>query len=279
MEIMEIIKEAFVFPSKDIAKLAVYIVFAIVLGLLCGGGVGAAIVGIVGNNAIISVVGIILFVFGLILGFIVTGYQVSIVKSGIDLDEEVPAFVWKENLITGVKYLIMSIVYYIIPAIIIAIVGVLTNVPGNVYAIVQESAQSSLNSTMAANATAPAVTTVSNVLLGNLVTSLAITALVGLILVVIFSFIHTMGQARLANTGSLGEALNIPEAFRDLGRIGWGKVIATIILIAIIIAVINIIISFISYYVNGFGIISIIVSPYLLFFACRATGLLYSDIA
>ena len=83
----------------------------------------------------------------------------------------------------------------------------------------------------------------------------------------------------IANTDSLGDALNIPEAFKDIGRIGWGKVIAVVFLIFIIIAIINSVISGLNYYIPGISIISIVVTPYLTFFASRATGLLYSDIA
>ena len=88
-----------------------------------------------------------------------------------------------------------------------------------------------------------------------------------------------MAQSRLAKTDSLGYSLNIPEAFKDIGRIGYGKVLAVVILIFIIIAVINALITGLNSYINGIGILSIIVTPYLVFFAARATGLLYSDIA
>ena len=88
-----------------------------------------------------------------------------------------------------------------------------------------------------------------------------------------------MGQSRLAKTDNLGEALNIREAFGDIARIGYGKVIGVIILIFVIIIVINMVLTLLNSYINGIGILSIIVTPYLVFFAARATGLLYSDMA
>ena len=111
--------------------------------------------------------------------------------------------------------------------------------------------------------------------IANLMISLSITIMVALVLFVIFSFLQTMAQARLANTGSLGEALNVVEAAKDIKRIGVGKVIVVILLIIIIIAVIEMILSSVPF----LAILSIIISPYLLFFAQRAVGLLYSDIA
>ena len=88
-----------------------------------------------------------------------------------------------------------------------------------------------------------------------------------------------MGQARLANTGSLAEALNIIEAAKDLTRIGLGKVIAVVLLVIIIVAIINAILGYIFGRIPLLSIISIVIAPYLTFFTLRAYGLLYSDIA
>jgi succinate dehydrogenase/fumarate reductase cytochrome b subunit len=110
-------------------------------------------------------------------------------------------------------------------------------------------------------------------------TSLMITGAIAFVLFVIFEIIQTMAESRLANTDDLKEALNIPEAFRDIGRIGFGKVIAVIILIVVVIAVINAVLNGLNDFINGISILSIVVTPYLTFFAARATGLLYSDIA
>ncbi|WP_407422933.1 DUF4013 domain-containing protein [Methanobrevibacter sp.] len=276
MEIMEIIKEGMIFPSNDFAKLAIFIVFTVVAVLLAAVGFVLIAVGIA-DSAIWLILGIIVLIAALILGFIIIGYQVSIIKSGIDHTERAPEFVWKENMIIGVKYLIVNIVYYIIPAIIVLIIAWATNLFG--------MAQTMFIKMMNASMAAPANTTVvfENVVPQSLIisfgTTLAIVMIIAFVLFVIFAFIETMGQSRLANTGSLGDALNIPEAFKDIGRIGYGKVIAVIILIFVIMAVINAVISGLNSYINGFGILSIIVTPYLIFFSSRATGLLYSDIA
>ena len=106
-----------------------------------------------------------------------------------------------------------------------------------------------------------------------------ISIIVALVVFVIFSFFHTMAQARLANTDSLFEALNVFEAAKDITRIGVTKVIILILLVIIIISVIEAILSAIFSYVPLLSILSIIITPYLIFFAQRAIGLLYSDIA
>ena len=276
METMEIIKEAMKYPSNDLAKLAVYIALAIVAALLASFGFVFLSIGLASNSLWIFM-GIILMAAGLVVGFIIMGYQVSVIRSGIEHDEKAPEFNWKANLITGIKYLVLTIVYFIIPAIIVLIVAWATNLFGMAYAM--------MANIMAASMAAPANTTI---LIGDVVpqsllvgfgTALMINGLIALILFLIFAFLQTMGQSRLAKTDDLRQSLNIPEAFRDIGRIGYGKVFAVVILIFVIIMVINLILIGLSNAVNGIAILSIVVTPYLMFFASRATGLLYSDIA
>ena len=108
-----------------------------------------------------------------------------------------------------------------------------------------------------------------------MIVSLAVTITVALVVFLIFSFLQTMAQARLANTDSLSEALNVFEAAKDIKRIGIGKVIIVILLIIVIVAVIEMALSAIPF----LSILSVIISPYLAFFTQRAVGLLYSDIA
>lgn len=278
MEILEIIKDAFIFPTNNLEKLAIYIVLTFVVGLLMGGGVILAAFSTM-DASYLAIIGAILLILGIILALIISGYQLGIMKSGIDLDDEAPSFDWKNDLINGIKLLVVSIVYFIIPAIIVLIVGLITNVPGNVVNLINEAAVTPANATAMANSTGISLDAVSQSTMAAFGTSIAITALVAFVVFIIFAFIQTMGQARLANTGSLGEALNIPEAAKDLTRIGIGKVIAVILLVVIIVAVINAILGYLYGQVSQLSILSIIVTPYLAFFTQRASGLLYSDIA
>jgi hypothetical protein len=278
MEIMDIIKEAFIFPSNNLEKLAIYIVLTFVMGLIVAGGVITTVTG-VNNSSVYLILAAILFIISIIVALIISGYQLAILKSGIDLDDEAPSFDWKNDLITGIKLIIVNIVYMIIPAIIVGIVALITNVPGNMVKVSQEVAANSANATAIANSTAPVVANISEATAAAFVSSIAVTAIVGLILVIIFAFFLTMGQSRLANTGSLGEALNIPEAARDISRIGVGKVIAVVLLIIIVIGVIQAILGYVYGQVPQLSLLSIIVTPYLAFFSQRAYGLLYSDIA
>lgn len=275
MEIIDIIKEAFIFPSNNLEKLAIYIVLTFVMGMLLVGGIFSFVFS--SQSGAFLILGLILCIVALVLALIVGGYQLSIMKSGMDQDEDAPAFDWKNNVINGIKLIVLSIVYFIIPAIIVAIVALLTNIPGNVMQIIQEYF-TSINATAAVNSTASAVAPVSSVSWAALGTSLAITA-IAIILFIIFAFIQIMGQARLAKTGSLGNALNIIEAAKDIPRIGVGKVIAVVLLVVIVIVVVQGILGYVYGQIPQLVIISIIVTPYLKFFTQRAYGLLYSDIA
>ncbi len=117
-------------------------------------------------------------------------------------------------------------------------------------------------------------------LLGQINSTLGL--IVGIILMIVFAFALLMGACRLAKTGSLGEALNIPEAIKDITKVGVVK----ILLILIVFIVISMIVSLIVSLFGGLGdigsligaIINGIVNAYLLFFYNRSIGLAYSDI-
>ncbi len=281
MEIMDIIKEAFIFPSQNLEKLAIYIALTFLLGFLTVIGVVGFAMGVTKTDfsMIALIIGIIVSVIALVLGFIITGYQISILKSGIDLDDEAPSFVWDDNLVTGIKMLVVGIVYMIIPAIIVLIVGLITNIPGQFMEIIQNNAATSANATAIAAGSAPVLNGIPEATMAAFMGSITITVIIAVIVFIIFAFLEAMGESRLANTGSLGEALNIVEAYRDITRIGIGKVIAVLVLVIVVVAVITGILGYIYGEIPQLSILSIIVTPYLAFFTQRAKGLLYSDIA
>ena len=276
MEITEIIKESFIFPANNLKALAIYIAITFVMGILVAGGIFSALG--IQNSALYGILSFILFIIAVLVGFILSGYEIDIIKTGIDLEDLAPDFDWKADLIRGIKAIIVAIVYFIIPAIITLIVAFITNVPGNIVNVTQYINQTAVNAngTVVANSL---LEMVPDSVMSGLVGSISITLLVAAVLFIIFSFIQVMANSRLANTDSLGEALNIPEAVKDISRIGVGKVLATLILVFIVSLVIGAILSAVYQQVPQLSILNIIVTPYLMFFTNRATGLLYSDIA
>lgn len=277
MEIIDIIKEAFIFPSQNLEKLAIYIALIFVMGILAVGGVFTGVFAVV-NNSLYFILTAILVIVAILVSFIISGYQIGIVKSGIDQVDDAPSFDWLNDLVTGIKVLVVSIVYFIIPTIIVAIMALVTNIPGQLIEIGKQVSVSPANATAVASGAMP-IATISDAAAASLGTSIAITAIIGFVLFIIFAFLHTMAEARLANTGSLSDAVNVVEAFKDITRIGVGKVIAVILLSIIVVAVIQGILGYIYGQIPQLSIISIIVTPYFAFFTNRVTGLLYSDIA
>ena len=275
MEIIEIIKDALVFPSENVGTLLIFVVLSILATAFSTIGVLVYALGVV--NAEFFLWGGLAAVIAMVIGWVMSGYLISVIKSGIELDDEVPEFEWWENFTTGFNNFIVSIVYFVIPAFIVVVVGYLTNVFGNIMLVATEITSQTQNVYLGAS-TAIAADAIAQAFV-NLAVSLAVTLTVAFILFVIFSFLQTMAEARLANTGSLGEALNVFEAAKDIKRIGVGKVISVILLIIIVAGVIHVILSAIFSILPILSILSIVVTPYLLLFTQRAVGLLYSDIA
>jgi hypothetical protein len=87
-----------------------------------------------------------------------------------------------------------------------------------------------------------------------------------------------MAKCRLAKTDNLGDALAIGEAIGDISRVGLGKIIATVVVIAIVLIVIAFIIALISNWNATVGSVLLgIFAVYFVFFYNRAVGLLYSE--
>lgn len=275
MNITGIIKDAFLFPSKNIKRFAIYSLLSVLM-------VGFAFVGIIIYalgllDAQNYLFGGIFLIISMLVGFIIYGYHIKVIKSGIEHDDNVPAFKWYETFMTGFDNAIVSLVYFIIPALIVAVVWYDTNVFGNAVAIGHEFVSQIISVYKMNTSINLAITAISNTVI-NFVISLAITVTVALIVFVIFSILQTLAEARLANTGSLREALDIWGVVKDLTRIGIGKVILVLILILVITAIIEIVFTMIVLQYLVLAILYIILLPYLALFAKRALGLLYSDI-
>ena len=277
MNITEIIKDAFLFPSKNMERFAVYLVLSVLMTVFILGGTLVYPWGFfnVDNYAI----GGIYLVIALVIGFFISGYHLKVIKSGIELDDEVPVFELGENFLGGFEITIISVFYFIIQAFIIAVTTLATNVFGNAIATVQEIRLQIFNVFFMVNSADIAVDAISNAVF-NFIISLAITIAVALIVFLIFSILQSASQARLANTDSLKDALNIFETLKDIKRIGIVKVLLLVLLVLVIIAVMGVIfIILFNYLPLAVSVIYIILVPYIALAIQRLIGLAYSDIA
>lgn len=263
MDVMDIIKDSFLFPSKNIKLLLIFELLSIVAGAFSVIGTLVYVFGFINPECFMW--GGIAVIVSMLIGWVLSGYLISVIKSGIELDDDVPEFELWDNFNNGFNYFIVSIVYYIIPALIVLVVGYLTNIFGNLLVVSQEIISQSQNVYMGASTIFVSDAMIQAI--ANLAVSLAVTATVAVVLFVIFSFLQTIAGARLANTGSLTEALNIFESAKDIRRIGVGKVIILILLVIVIVTVIEMLLSFIFSHVPILSILSIIITPYLIFFA------------
>ncbi len=126
MELGEIFSDALSYPLKNIKALIIYLILGIILGIAVAGTLGGVMAGVAAKNPFATIgSGIIGIVVALILGFLISGYQLDIIKFGIERSDRGPEIDFMRQFINGVKYFIVSIVYMIIPIIIGAILAVI----------------------------------------------------------------------------------------------------------------------------------------------------------
>lgn len=126
MELGEILSDAFVYPFHNIKALVIYLVLGIILGVAISGTLVAIFAGIAAEN-LIAVIGsgIIGIIIALFLGFVISGYELDIIKYGIERRDDGPSIDLIRQFFNGVKLFAVSIVYMIIPIIIGAILAII----------------------------------------------------------------------------------------------------------------------------------------------------------
>lgn len=277
MNVGEIIKDAFLFPSKNTGRFTIYLLLSVLMVGFALGGVFTYSFGFIDAENYLT--GGMYLIISMLMGFLIMGYHIKVIKSGIELDDEVPVFELYEYFMTGFDNAVVALVYFMIPALIVMLVAYDTNLFANATALVLEFVSQIFNVFILGNSIYIAVNAVS-LALTNFLNSLLITIAVASVLFVIFSILQMMAEARLANTGSLMEALNIFEAAKDIKRIGVGKVILVLLIFVLIFVIVEIILATVlTYYLFLLSIMFLIITPYMVLVAQRIIGLLYSDIA
>ena len=126
MGVGDIIGDALAYPFSNIKALVLYAVLAIIAGIIGGatlistaasfsskGLAGFAFSGL-------TIVGIIVFILVL---FLIEGYGLDIIKYGIERRADSPGIDIGRQITNAIKLIVVSIVYYVIPAIIILVLG------------------------------------------------------------------------------------------------------------------------------------------------------------
>ncbi|MBQ9160968.1 MAG: DUF4013 domain-containing protein [Methanobrevibacter sp.] len=272
MDITEIIKRAIVFPSKNLEILSIYAILSVLGGAFAVQGVITFLFGIM--DIANFVIGATYIAIAIIIGIITRRISLQCVKSGIELQEKIPDFKWWGNWGLGLKKIVITIFYFIVPALIVVFIGLITNVYGNLINIAQAITLDVYPILMGNITAADAITQASF----PLFISLAFTLIAGLLIFLVFTFFQVIAEARLAHTNSLIKSLNFISAAKDLRMIGVGKVILLSILILVIVSFIEIILTFVFDHLVILSILNIVITPYIALFGQSAMGFLYSDI-
>ena len=212
----------------------------------------------------------------LIILIFIVGYSISVLKNGIELNDEIPAFNWAGNLVDGIKAIVVTIIYMIIPTIICGIIGAVSMGP----AISKIFSPANMN--QLANSTSNINVFVNSIpieLWNSLFAGITITAIVAVILFFIFGIFNQIALCRLAKYDSIGEAFSFGKIFENIKEIGFLRLIGFLIVLYFISFILAFIIGLLMVipYV-GVIIACLIGNSFILLFTNRALGLLYSDI-
>ena len=201
----------------------------------------------------VLILGIIMIASILIVPiFLVYGYMFRIIKATLAGLDELPEFdEIGEMFVDGLKVFVVAIVYAIPVYIIAAILGLI--IGGST-----TSTSLSMDPTM--------------------MWALFFGYLVYIIIAVIIGLIEVIAIANMAYyNGDLGAAFRFSEILDYIARIGWGKYIATYLVIAIV-AFIGFFIGILTFFILiGIILLPLIIAPYIAMFGSRAIALLFID--
>lgn len=248
MDIGDLVSDALKYPLSDWTKILMLGIILVIAGI---GNISRSLMT---DSALISVLGIIGFIVGL-LGY---GYFFRIIKSSLAGISDLPSFDdFVTMFIDGIKVAVVGFVYSI-PAVILILI-------------------------FAASIIISLISNPSSIPIGAL-----IGAGVGIILAMLYMLIITpiiaVAVANMAhNDSEFGAAFRFSEIFDSIGNIGWGNIIiwyiVTIIVYIVIGAIGGIITGLFSLIspVVTIVLMSLIVTPYLQMYVARSVALLYSS--
>jgi hypothetical protein len=202
---------------------------------------------------------VILIVLDLIpiVNLIVTGYASRVLRESPGADSPPKLENYGDMFIDGLKIVVVSIIYMLIPLILIA-----AGVGSFFVAMVTEGGPNFMP-----GAFKPAY-------MGLLSGTGIALALIGVLVAFVMLILLAAGIAHMIKTGKFGKAFAFSEILNLIGKIGWGKYIAWLILVVILAAIVGAIAGAIP--VVGW-LLGAIIGPAVTVFYFRSLGLLYSE--
>ena len=208
MEIGEIIGDAVVYPIKNIRSLIIFMIIGIIAGILGGASLLAMISQASSNNILAAggfgFIGILIFIIATLL---ISGYGLDIVKYGIERREDGPGIDIVRQIANAIKVIIVSFVYYIVPAIIAWLLftllgkGILTTIVVVIISIVFAFAEfmavcrlAKYDSLAEALAIGDAINDVSKIGMIKVLLTIIAVFVVGLIIALIFGLVYKINS-------------------------------------------------------------------------------------
>ncbi len=266
MNLREIIMDAIKYPISDIRK---FLIFCALISLMS---LSTILPSYGFKNDTVS---IILSLATLIISFIVLGYSVEVIKGGTEGNDTLPDFDYVKQFVIGIKAFVLDMIYFIIPAIIVIIVasatGLFTSFTKIAYASIDAVNNGASNfTTIMAAIPESTVATFTN--------ALTVTLIFAIILFVLFSLMAVTGLVRFAKSGSGTDGLRFREILKDMSKVGFIKIILTLIVIYLIAGALLVVIGLIGLIPDIGVFIGIFVGvPFITLYLYRAIGLLYAD--
>ncbi|MBR0272108.1 MAG: DUF4013 domain-containing protein [Methanobrevibacter sp.] len=125
MDIAEIFKDSLSYPLHNIKSLVVFAILGIIAAIASGSTLIGILTGVAAENVAAllgsAFLGVIITAF---IAFVISGYELDIVKYGIERSDESPSIDVIRQFFNGFKLMIVSIVYYIIPYVIVLILSI-----------------------------------------------------------------------------------------------------------------------------------------------------------
>jgi len=202
---------------------------------------------------------VILIVLDLIpiVNLTVTGYASRVLKESPGADSPPRLENYSDMFMDGLKIAIAAIIYMLIPLILIG-AGIGSGFAGSV----MERGPNFMWSGFT-----PAY-------MGLLGGAGIVLVLIGLLVAFVMLILLAAGIAHMIKTGKFGKAFAFGEILNVIGKIGWGKYLAWLVLIVVIAAIVGAIAGALPFV--GW-IIAAIIGPALTVFYFRSLGLLYSQ--
>jgi hypothetical protein len=205
-----------------------------------------------------------LIIFPLILGYIVRIYRGE--KPAPQLER------WGTMFIDGLKLLVVSLIYAL-PVILLVIAAFLPLLS----TFVSSGALSVDFAAMSEAQTEQWMTSHPQIL--SAIGTMVIVLLLAVIVAIVISIFSFIGTIRFARTGKIGEGFNFSEILAQIGRIGWLKYIAALVIIGVIGVIFWLLLHIFSFIpVIGkfvFLIVAIVAYPPFVLFVSRYAALVY----